>query len=143
MYCHYQILFIILIGTITCQYFVWHFTKNLCCLYNINYTLETIWNKYYKDVCCQNYDLWKQNSTDRIKKRLENEQQRLVLLFYLWNMMWVLMLCFCLPRIWAIPFLLILVIYGSIVLFCSYITHLILYPRLKTKQDTYLPNFYI
>lgn len=143
MNCNYQILFIILIGTSTCQYFVWQYVKNLLCLQNLDYTLQVIWNKYYKDLSCQNYDLWKQNSTDRIKKRLENEQQHLVLLYYLWNMMWVLMLCFCLPRIWAIPVLLIMLIYGSIVMIFSFIMYYFSYPRLRIREDTYLPTFYI
>lgn len=144
MNCNYQVLFAILIGIITSQYFVWLFVKNLLCLQNIDYTLQVIWNKYYKDLAtCHNYDLWKQNSIDRIKKQLENEQHRIILLFYLWNMMWVLILCFCLPRIWAIPFLLITLIYGSIVLLCSSIVYYLSYPRLRIQQDTYLPNFYI
>lgn len=142
MYCNYQILFIILMGTCTSQYFVLQYVKNLLCLEKFDTTLQMIWDKYYMN-SCQNYDLWKQNSALRIGNRLQEEQQRLVLLFYLWNMMWVLMLCFCLPRIWAIPVLLILLIYGSIVMICSYLVYYLSYPQLRIRPDTYLPNFYI
>lgn len=142
MGCDYQTLFIVLVGTTTSQYLVWYFVRNQLCIKNFEQTLWNIWNKYYKDACCQNYDLWKQNSAPRIKKRLLDEQQNLVFLFYLWNMMWVIMLCFCLPRVWALPLLSVMTTYGFIVLTASYMVNYILTIRLERKKDL-LPNFYI
>lgn len=142
MGCDYQTLFIVVVGTATSQYLVWYFVRNQLCIKHFEQTLWNIWNKYYKDACCQNYDLWKQNSASRIKKRLLEEQQNLVLLFYLWNLMWIIMLCFCLPRVWALSLLSVMTTYGFIVLTASYMVHYILTMKLERKKDT-LPNFYI
>lgn len=143
MNCDHQTLFIILVGTVSSQYLVLQFVKNRLCIKNLEYTLHTVWKLYYKDYACQNYDLWKQNNSTSMKKRLENEQQTLVLLFYLWNLLWVVMLCFCLPRVWALPFLSVMTTYGLIVLIVSYIVYYITTPKLESKPDTYVPYFHI
>lgn len=143
MHCDYQTFFIIVVGSATSQYLVWHYLKNSLCIKNFDYTMRTIWKKYYQNYSCNNYDLWKQNSANRIMKRLESEKQRLVLLFYMWNMMWVILLLFCLPRIWAIPFVLVTSTYWIIVLVVSFLTYYFLSDKLETDNKTYLPSFYI
>jgi len=143
MNCDYQTFFIIMVGSISSQYFVLQFAKNQLCIKNFEYTLKSIWQRYYKDYACKNYDLWKQNNMSSMKKRFEQEQNNLVLLFYLWNMLWVIMLCFCLPRFWAIPLLKVMTTYGIIVIIISYVVYYVYYPQLERNPDTYLPIFYI
>lgn len=143
MYCDYQTLFIILVGTASSQYLVLQFIKNQICLKNLDYTLQTVWKRYYKDYSCQNYDLWKQNNTESMKKRLQNEQQRVIMMLYMWNIMWIILLCFCLPRIWALPMLSVMTTYGMIVLFVSYIVAYIMTPKMENKPDTYIPYYHI
>lgn len=145
MHCDAQTLFVVVIGIITSQYLVWHFVNNQSCIQNMEKTLYTIWKKYYKDSCCENYHLWKQNSASRIQKKLQAEQQNLILLFYLWNLMWVIMLCFCLPRIWALSLLSVMTTYGFMVITASYITYYMLMTNKEknVSDDMFLPNFYI
>lgn len=143
MRCDLQTFFIIVVGTATSQYLVWHYIKNRLCVKNLDFTMRTIWKKHYQHYACDNYDLWKHNSIDRIRKRLESDKQRLVLLFYMWNMMWVMLLLFCLPRIWAIPVLLVATTYWAIVLVVSFMTCYFLTDKLETDSKTYLPTFYI
>lgn len=143
MNCDYQTFFIILVGSISSQYFVLQLVKNQLCIKNLEYTLKSLWQRYYKDYSCKNYDLWKQNNMSSMKKRFEEEQKNLVLMFYLWNMLWVIMLCFCLPRFWALSLLAVMTTYSIIVLTVSYAVYYIFYPQLERNPDTYLPNFYI
>lgn len=143
MYCDYQTLFIILVGTASSQYLVLQFIKNQLCLKNLEYTLQSVWKRYYKDYSCKNYDLWKQNNTDTMKKRLENEKRRIIMIMYLWNIMWIILLCFCLPRIWALPLLSVMTTYGLFVLLVSYIVFYIMTPKLENKPDTYIPYYHI
>lgn len=143
MRCDLQTFFIIVVGTTTSQYLVWHYLKNTLCIKNLDFTMRSIWKKHYQNYACDNYDLWKFNSMNRIQKRLEEEKKRLVLLFYLWNMMWVMLLLFCLPRIWAIPVLLVMTTYWIIVLVVSFLTYYFLTDKLEKDSQTYLPSFYI
>lgn len=142
MHCDYQTFFIVLVGTTTSQYLVWQWVKNQLCLQYLDFTLQTIWQTYYQDVECQNYDLWKQNSVPRISKRLKAEQQNLVWLFYLWNIMWIILLCFCLPRVWALSLVSVTVTYGVIVLSVSFFMYRYFLSKLASQKQTYLPNFY-
>lgn len=143
MNCNYQTLFIILVGAISSQYLVLQFTKNQLCRKNLENTLQAVWKRYYKEYACQNYDLWKQNNAASMKRRLDNEKQILVMLFYLWNMLWVIMLCFCLPRFWALSLLMVMTTYGLIVLTVSFMVYYWLVPKLERHPDTYVPYFHI
>jgi len=143
MNCNYQTFFIIMVGSASSQYFVLQLIKNQLCIKNLEHTLKSMWQRYYKDYACKNYDLWKQNNMSSMKKRLEEEQRNLVLLFYMWNMLWVIMLCFCLPRFWALPLLAVMTTYSVIVLSVSYVVYCIFYSKLENNPDTYIPNFYI
>lgn len=143
MNCDYQTLFIIVVGAASSQYLTLQLAKNRLCIKNFETTLQTLWKRYYKEYACQNYGLWKQNNAANIKKRLENEQQTIVLLFYLWSVFWIIMLCFCLPRFWAMPLLSVITAYSLIVLAVSYAVYRIITPKLERKPETYIPYFHI
>lgn len=123
MRCDSQTLFIVVVGVATSQYFVWQFARMQACLTYFDRTLREVWRRYYKDYSCSNYDLWQQNSSERLRLRLEKDKKDLVWLFYLWNLMWVAMLCFCLPRVWALPVVSVLAIYGLIVVSVSFMAY--------------------
>lgn len=140
MRCDYQVFFIILLGTCVSQYYVSCLVKNSLRMHNIDYTSYVMWESYYKEFSCPDYDLWRQNSMERLLARFRRERERLILLFYLWNMMWVIMLCLCLPKIWAMPFLFVLVLYWSIVLSVSYATYVTLLSRWQREPGIYVDN---
>jgi hypothetical protein len=140
MHCDYQTLFIIVAGATTSQYLVWQFARIQACLRHFERTLREIWGRYYKDYSCANYDLWHQNSSARLRARLEGEKKDLVLLFYMWSFFWVIMLCFCLPRVWAIPVLSVITAYGTIVVSVSYIAYTLMTAHLEKHPEACLPS---
>ncbi len=143
MNCGHQTLFVIIVGAASSQYLVLQLVKNILCAKNLEYTLHSVWQLYYKEYACQNYDLWRQNNQTSMQKRLENEKQLIIWLLYLWNMLWIIMLCFCLPKVWAMPLLSVMTTYGLIVLITSYVVYHVAVPKLEKDPKTYIPYFHI
>ena len=140
MRCDSQTLFIVLVGVATSQFLVWRFARVQLCLSHMDRTLRGVWIRYYKDYSCSNYDLWHQNSSDRLRLRLENEKKDLVWLFYMWSVLWVMMLCFCLPRVWALSVLSVIVIYGIIVVSVSFMAHRVMVYYLEQHPGLCIPT---
>lgn len=140
MRCDSQTLFIVVVGVATSQFLVWQFTKVQLCLLYMDRTLREVWRRYYKDYSCSNYDLWHQNSSDRLRRRLEGEKKDLVWLFYMWSLLWVVMLCFCLPRVWALSVLSVITIYGLIVLSVSFMAYKVMRLHLETHPELCIPT---
>lgn len=140
MRCDFQTLFIVVVGVATSQLLVWRFACTQLCLAYFDRTLREVWRRYYKDYSCSNYDLWHQNTSARLRRRLEDEKKELVWLFYMWNLLWVVMLCFCLPRVWALPFLSVIMTYGIIVVSVSFMLFRVMTVYLEQHPELCVPT---
>lgn len=143
MRCEYHTIFVVLVGVLTSQFLTIRLVKNRLCDKNFEYTMKSVWTKYYKDYACKNYDLWKHNNVSSMRKRLDNEKQNIISIFLMLSLMWIILLSFCLPHIWVGPILTVATSYMLIVLFISYVVYVLSIPKYEKLPETYIPYFHI